>query len=78
MKTSSCRADQHPVFLGSAPFEARFDLQVRAEIHDGNTIVRIAAPLGTLPPGTPPPVPESFVEIELSGVHKLDASDFIL
>lgn len=68
---------QHPVFLGTASFEASNDLQVRYEIQDGNTIVQFSAPLGAPPPGQPQ-APQFFFEIELAGVHRLEASDFVL
>lgn len=68
-----------PVFLGTGPFEASFALQVRYEIEGGNTVVQFASPFGAPPSGTPPQVPEAPTgEIELAGVHHLQASDFIL
>ncbi|MDO9707193.1 hypothetical protein [Paracraurococcus lichenis] len=67
------------VFLGTDPFTATGALQVRYEIEDGNTIVQIVAPFGSPPPGTPPSVPEGPTqEIELVGVHHLQACDVIL
>lgn len=67
------------VFLGIKEFEASFDLQVRYEIVGGNTIIQINAPYQFDPENPEPTVPSGpSQEIELQGVHRLVASDFIM
>jgi Ca2+-binding RTX toxin-like protein len=68
-----------PIFLGTGSFEATFALQVRYDIVDGNTVVQINAPFGFSTDNPAPTVPtRPSQEIELSGIHHLTASDFIL
>jgi Ca2+-binding RTX toxin-like protein len=64
-----------PVFLGTDPFVETAALQVRYQVEDGHTLVQFVAPLGDVPPGVPS---GPTGEIELTGVHYLHASDFIL
>jgi Ca2+-binding RTX toxin-like protein len=68
-----------PVFLGDGPFVASFALQVRYQIEGDSTVVQFFTPIGQPPPDATPSVPTGpSGEIELAGVHHLQASDFIL
>jgi len=70
-----------PLFLGTDPFVASWAVQLRYQFEGGRTILQlVAAPIGGPPAdGTPPTIPEApTAEIELLGVHRLEASDVIL
>ncbi|WP_052214063.1 calcium-binding protein [Belnapia sp. F-4-1] len=67
------------LFLGMGDFVASHAMQARYEFQDGNTVIQISAPNGFRTDNDPPEKPtEHYVEIELTGIHHLTASDFIL
>ncbi len=67
------------IFLGTGDFVVSYALQARYDIEDGNTIIKISAPNGYRNVDDPPEKPTVYwEEIELTGVHHLTASDFIL
>lgn len=66
------------VFLGTGPVQAGSVTQVRYEIEGNHTVLQVYAPYGLPPAGIPPVLPTvPTAEIELAGVHHLQASDFV-
>jgi Ca2+-binding RTX toxin-like protein len=67
------------IFLGRGDFVVSYAMQARYDFEDGNTIIRISAPNGYRKVDDPPEKPAMpSEEIELTGIHHLTASDFIL
>lgn len=67
------------VFLGADPFTASFALQVRTEFQDGNTILQLVSARRSFDAAEQPTVPAGpEAEIELIGIHHLQACDVIL
>ncbi|WP_431270696.1 hypothetical protein [Dankookia sp. P2] len=66
-------------FLGEEPFEATYALQIRVAYEDGNTILQYVSAQWYFLPGYPPERPSGPEgEIELAGIHHLQARGFIL
>ncbi|WP_052389087.1 calcium-binding protein [Belnapia moabensis] len=67
------------IFLGTGDFVVSYAMQARYDIEDGNTIIKISALNGFRNEDDPPEKPTIYwQEIELTGIHHLTASDFIL